>query len=147
MSLRMLVGLDASPRAEEVLQAAVGLAKRMGGKLILLRTVGLPHEIPKEAYAMDPAQLSELLVSQSKASLAGLGTHAPGDIIEKARVEIGTPWQVVCNVAKEENADIIIIGSHGYSGLDRLLGTTAAKVVDHADRSVLVVRMSELLKH
>ena len=147
MTLRMVVGLDASPRAEEVLRAAVGLAKRMGGKLILLRTVGVPHEIPKEAYAMDPAQLSELLVSQSRDSLVGLGTHAPADVIEKSRVEVGTPWQVVCTVATEENADMIIIGSHGHSGLDRFLGTTAARVVDHADRSVLVIRMGELLNH
>jgi nucleotide-binding universal stress UspA family protein len=39
--------------------------------------------------------------------------------------------------------DLIVIGSHGYDALDRLLGTTAAKVVNHADRSVLVVRAAE----
>jgi len=33
-----------------------------------------------------------------------------------------------------------VIGSHGYGGLDRLLGTTAARVVNHADRNVLIVR-------
>jgi nucleotide-binding universal stress UspA family protein len=42
-------------------------------------------------------------------------------------------------------AALILIGSHGYSGLDHLLGTTAARVVNHADRSVLVVRHPEML--
>jgi nucleotide-binding universal stress UspA family protein len=35
---------------------------------------------------------------------------------------------------------LIVIGSHGFSGIDRLLGTTAGRVVNHADRSVIVVR-------
>jgi nucleotide-binding universal stress UspA family protein len=47
----------------------------------------------------------------------------------------------VCKEAHQEDVDLIMVGSHGYSGVDRLLGTTAAKVVNHADRSVLVVRM------
>lgn len=42
--------------------------------------------------------------------------------------------------ATEHTADVIFIGSHGYCGLDRLLGTTAAKVVNHATCSVFVVR-------
>ncbi len=147
MSLRMLVGLDASPRAEEVLRAAVGLAKRMGGKLVLVRSVGVPHEIPPEAYVLPPHQLSEMLVRESKQSLDELAKNVPADVLEKSRVDIGTPWQVVCAAAKEDNVDMIIIGSHGYQGLDRVIGTTAAKVVNHADRSVLVVRMSELLAH
>jgi universal stress protein F len=47
--------------------------------------------------------------------------------------------------AAENDVDMIVIGSHGYHGLDRVLGTTAAKVVNHADRSVLVVRDSQRL--
>jgi hypothetical protein len=42
--------------------------------------------------------------------------------------------------AKELDVDLIAIGSHGYPSIDRLLGTVAAKVVNHADRNVLVVR-------
>ena len=36
--------------------------------------------------------------------------------------------------------DLIVIGSHGFGTIDRILGTTAAKVVNHAERNVLVVR-------
>ena len=55
-------------------------------------------------------------------------------------VDIGTPWDAICRKATELQASMIVIGSHGYSGLDRLLGTTAGKVVNHADCSVMVVR-------
>ena len=147
MSLRMLVGLDDSPRASEVLETAQNLAKRVGGKLILTRTVGIPHEIPREAYVLPPDQLSDLLVRESKESLDKLAGTIPADLLEKTRVEIGVPWQIICSVAKEENVDMVIIGSHGYHGLDRVIGTTAAKVVNHCDRSVLVVRMKNLLSH
>ena len=55
-------------------------------------------------------------------------------------MHVGIPWDTICSVAKEEDVDLIVIGSHGYDILDRIVGTTAAKVVNHADRSVLVVR-------
>jgi nucleotide-binding universal stress UspA family protein len=61
-------------------------------------------------------------------------------MLQEIRVEVGTPWQAICTVAKGMNAELIVIGSHGYGAVDRLLGTTAAKVVNHADCSVLVVR-------
>ena len=51
----------------------------------------------------------------------------------------GVAWDAICTAAKEVDADLIVIGSHGYGVIDRLLGTTAAKVVNHADRSVYVV--------
>ena len=56
------------------------------------------------------------------------------------RAEIGTPWRTVVAAAQREQADDIVVGSHGYGGIDRLLGTTAAKIVDHADCSVFVAR-------
>jgi nucleotide-binding universal stress UspA family protein len=46
----------------------------------------------------------------------------------------------VCETAKADGVDLVVIGSHGYGGIDRLLGTTAAKIVDHAPCSVYVVR-------
>jgi nucleotide-binding universal stress UspA family protein len=55
-------------------------------------------------------------------------------------VHIGTPWDGICRAAKEHEADLVVIGAHGYGTLDRLLGTTASKVVNHIDRSVMVVR-------
>lgn len=110
---RILVGLDASPRARDVLDAAIDLARRTGAKLRLFRSVGLPPELPASLWSLPPAQVTEtFLAAASSPSRA----------------------------AREHDVDLIVIGSHGYGILDRLIGTTAAKVVNHADRSVLVVR-------
>ncbi len=55
-------------------------------------------------------------------------------------MRVGFPWDVVNDVAKRREARLIVIGSHGYHGWDRVLGTTAARIVNLADRGVLIVR-------
>jgi nucleotide-binding universal stress UspA family protein len=137
---RILVGLDASLRAESVLATAEELARRAGGKLILFRAVGVPHEIPAEAYSMTPASLAALLEREAKSYLDKVAAALPPGMVEDTLVHVGTPWQCICAAADARDADLIVIGSHGYSGLDRIIGTTAAKVVNHAKQSVLVVR-------
>ena len=142
---RILVGLDASQRAQGVLDAAIDLAKRTGSKLLLVRAVGIPIEIPMEAYAMPPQSLEGLLRDQAQKYIDQVQEKVPVDLRGGTRVAIGTPWQAICDTAKDENVDLIMVGSHGYQGLDRLIGTTAAKIVNHADRSVLVVRDAQRL--
>jgi universal stress protein F len=137
---RILVGLDASPRAVGVLKTTVELARRAGGKVLLFRAVGIPVGIPHEAYSMSPASLADLLEAEAKRYLEQAATHVPPELLLGTVIGVGTPWQAICTAADHNNADLIVIGSHGYSGIDRLIGTTAAKVVNHATQSVLVIR-------
>jgi len=137
---RILVCLDSSPRASIVLETAVDLARRTGARLALFRSVGLPPEIDQEYYTHSPQSLLDTLMSKSKAELMNLAAKVTPELVEGAYVRIGTPWDAICTEAKELDCDLIVVGSHGYGGLDRILGTTAAKVVNHADRSVFVVR-------
>jgi universal stress protein F len=137
---RILVGLDASPRSPEVLEAAQALALRAGARLLLFRAVGLPIEVPHEAFSMAPGAVADLLRKNATDYLTGLLERVPPELRLGVVVGIGTPWQAICTAAEENNADLVVIGSHGYSGIDRLIGTTAAKVVNHARCSVLVVR-------
>jgi nucleotide-binding universal stress UspA family protein len=48
-------------------------------------------------------------------------------------------WRAILEAGDRLSADLIVIGSHGYGGWDRVLGTTAANVVNRSERSVLVV--------
>lgn len=137
---RILVALDHTPRAKEVLAAAVDLAKRTNAKLRLLRCVGLPPELPANVWALPPAQVTEQLMQSAKKELEQEAANIPRELFESSTVHVGVAWDTICSVAKEEDVDLIMIGSHGYDILDRIVGTTAAKVVNHADRSVLVVR-------
>jgi universal stress protein F len=137
---KILVGLDGSLRSEGVLKAAVSLAKLTGAKLVLFRGVGLPPAMPPHVWALEEGTLVETLRHDAEKYLAEVKSKVPEGVGSETRVAIGSPWQSVCDTARAENVDLILVGSHGYSAVDRLLGTTAAKVVNHADRSVLVVR-------
>ena len=83
-----------------------------------------------------------VLQQRAASELADLAQRIPAGVQFEIQKEIGSPWQAICDAGRAVNAALIIIGSHGYGGLDRLLGTTASRVVNHADRSVLVVRPS-----
>jgi nucleotide-binding universal stress UspA family protein len=140
---KLFVALDGSARETGVLNAAIVLAQRTAAKLVLFHSVGLLAEVPSEALSMRPEELPDQLEREARASLEKLAEGVPEKLRGGVRTAIGTPWQAILTTATEEEADVIVIGSHGYSGLDRVLGTTAAKVVNHADRSVLVVRAPE----
>jgi universal stress protein F len=138
---KILVCLDASPRAPHVLAAAVDLARRTKAKLTLFRSVGLPPELAHDdVFGVSPNKLVDRLLDTAKEELMRHRADVPDGLVEAVEVRVGTPWDAICSEAKNLHADLIMIGSHGYSGFDRILGTTAAKVVNHAECSVLVVR-------
>jgi nucleotide-binding universal stress UspA family protein len=137
---RILVGLDGSSSEQHVLDAAVKLATNLGGKLVLFRAVSLPIGLPQSALALPPDNLAIVLADGARQHLEQLARNLPRDIIDRVQVEIGVPWRAVCDTAVADQCDLIVVGSHGYGGIDRLIGTTAAKIVNHASCSVLVAR-------
>ncbi len=138
---KILTCLDNSPRAIHVLAAAVDLARRTGAKLTLFRSVGLPPELAHDdIIGVSPNQLIDRLLESARDALQKLAAEVPPELLEGVEVRVGTPWNAICAEATALGVDLVVIGSHGFSGVDRILGTTAAKVVNHADRSVLVVR-------
>jgi nucleotide-binding universal stress UspA family protein len=143
---RILVGLDGSPREASVLTAAQDLALRFDAHLLLFRAVGLPPEIPPEAWQNPELTVEEFLERRARDALSKSAATLCEALIAKHTLEVvmATPWQGLCDTAQSRDVDLIVIGSHGYGGLDRVLGTTAARVVNHALCSVLVVRPPEL---
>ncbi len=137
---RILVCLDSSSRAPGVLTAAVDLATRTGAKLELLRTVGIPTDVHGGLVGLTPAELSERLAEWAHADLAAFAQSAPDGMVAGRHVRVGTAWDAICREAIALDVDLVVLGSHGHTVLDRVIGTTAARVVNHADRSVLVVR-------
>ena len=137
---RILVGLDGSVRAPDVLASAVLVARAQGARLVLLRSVGLPPDVPQDFWKATDEPLLVLLQRQARQYLDEQAAKVPPEVLGGVEIPIGVPWQAICEMARAREADLVVIGSHGYAGLDRLLGTTAAKVVNHAPCSVLVVR-------
>jgi nucleotide-binding universal stress UspA family protein len=137
---RILVALDRSPRATYVLQRAAAMATASNAELFLLRAVGLPPELPQDAFRTSPTELVEVWRQAAAADLERMEGSIEPTLVTHVLVHVGTPWSAICDSARQHEVDLIVIGSHGYGALDHLLGTTAAKVVNHADRSVLIVR-------
>lgn len=137
---RILVALDGSSRAQTVLAAAARMAELARSKLILFRAISVPSDMPREILNLMDRRLEDVLIGNAHADLERFAAGLGGDRVERIITPFATAWDGICRTARELDVDLIVIGSHGYGGLDRVLGTTAAKVVNHADRNVLVVR-------
>lgn len=134
----ILAALDDSGRAPLVFETAVELATELNAELFLVRVLSVPPEIPAAAHS-HPDHLEEQLDSEARAALHALMKGAPDVLFGPPVVVQGDPWRRILDVARELDVDLIVLGSHRYHGLDRLLGTVAAKVVNHADRNVFIV--------
>ena len=99
--------------------------------------------MPIEAYAVSPADLVTVLRERATKEVEFLAEDVPSERLRGIVVDVGRAWEVICEQARRADAAMIVIGAHGYGNIDRLLGTTAARVVNHADRSVVVVRAPE----
>ena len=137
---RILVALDGSPRAPTVLAAALRLAELEDASLIVYRAIGVPSDMPRELFDVTDARLEDVLKRNAHTDLQRLTAGVPSKRIEKLTTELATPWDGICAAARKDDVDLIVIGSHGYGGLDRILGTIAGKVANHADRNVLIIR-------
>ncbi|HEX8792229.1 MAG TPA: universal stress protein [Polyangiaceae bacterium] len=137
---RILVAVDGSDRAPMVFAAAVEIAAHFRAALRPFRAVMVPPEFPAAAAGSRSDPLAWHLLETAEEELAQLIPDAPpGVLIEPPVVRIGQAWRLILAVADEIDADLVVIGSHGYHGLDRILGTTAARVANVSTRNVLVV--------
>ncbi len=100
--------------------------------------VTLPTEVP---VAYSDAQLLEACRTRLAEIVAEQFKGVPG-IVQDAFY--GNPWSTVCDYAKKAAIDLIIVTTHGHTGLRHvLMGGTATKIVQHAPCPVLVVKNPE----
>ncbi len=134
----ILVALDDSPRAPSVFATAAEIADRFSATLRLLRVVDMPPEFPAAAHS-GVDSLAAVLDKRARAELSALAGAHPRARIEPTMFAAGDPARAIIEASDELDVDMIVLGSHGYRGLDVILGTTAAKVANQATRSVLIV--------
>jgi nucleotide-binding universal stress UspA family protein len=141
----ILVPLDVSAATPRVFETALRLARLQAARIHLPRVVTVDPVFPPAAHVV-PDGLEGKLISDGLAELERFMVAAPDVDFAPAQVVTGDPWRLILDVAREVDADLIVIGSHRYHGVDRIvdrvLGTVASKVVNHADRDVLVVHPS-----
>lgn len=137
MIRRVLAAVDTSPRAPRVVETAAQLAKQFDAEIVLFRAIDVPQDIPPAAATIPNAIEPTILANAERE----LGEFAASEHLTATTRVVAShePWRAIIDAADSIGADAIVIGSHGYHGLDRLLGTNAARVADRAHCMVVVV--------
>lgn len=136
---KVLVALDGSPRAQKVFDVGSEVAARFGARLYLVQVIHVPPEFPAAAAHGTGTRGDFLPGVLSDEALADLRKIADGVTVEEFVVVQGQPWRAILEAAERLDVDLIVIGSHGYTRVERMLGTTAALIANHSERNVLVV--------
>ena len=134
----VLAALDESARAPAVFAGALRVARAFRARLILLRVLTYPPEIAAAGHTV-PDHLELKLEQDARDELRALMGGAPDVEFGPPVIVAGDPWRRILDVADQLDVDLIVIGRHRRHGIERLLGTTASKLLNHARRDVLVI--------
>ncbi|MCG7199802.1 universal stress protein [Marinobacter pelagius] len=137
---KMLVAIDLTEEAPQVLNKAKAMSSAHGAELMLVHVV----EPVGYAYGGDiPMDLTELQDQLDKAAKEQLGKYGDeyGVTKENQVVTVGRPESEIHRLAKEQDVDLVIVGSHGRKGFQLLLGSTANGVLHGTECDVLAVRI------
>ena len=141
---RILVPVDFSETSKRALSYAQGFANQFGASLTLVHVVE-PFWYPHD-WDYVPGLEGKLGTDARKSEARKELSAVAKDVVQPTvpvtpHVRSGTPWNEIVIAAKEHSADLIIIGTHGRTGLKHVvMGSTAERVVRHAGCPVLVVR-------
>jgi nucleotide-binding universal stress UspA family protein len=146
---RILVPLDGTACSEAALPHALALADKFGSELILLRVVepiSLPPPPPNEIGILTPAPLPLPEMEEEQEAAA---TEYIKDLSSRIRAQGGVVTDVewggtvdqIVQCAASHHADLIVMGTHGRHGWERLLlGSTSESLLHHTDVPVLLVK-------
>lgn len=150
MFTKILVPLDGSQLAERALEPALALAQPGFSSVVLLQAPAAEWVmLPEVAGGYAPVGALEAARMDAENYLAARRTtYATDQISIRARVIEGSAPEVIVETAADEAADLIVMSSHGYSGLTRwVLGSVAERVLHAAPCPVLVMRSPKPVRH
>jgi nucleotide-binding universal stress UspA family protein len=141
---KILFATDFSEGSSSSLPYAVSIAEQYGAKLYLVHVI---YDIAKTSGSYVPhVSLDELYKDMEKSAKAELEKCFIEEMkllkdVEQVVLK-GTPYEEISHFAEENKIDLIVVGTHGRKGLDRMLfGSTAEQVVRYAPCPVLTVRL------
>lgn len=141
--MKMLLATDGSEYSRLALEKAAELASATHSEILVLAvsqlvnlgSVGPMVYAPESAFEVPTKEESEGILQAAAEYLTSQG------IANRTLRCIGQPAEAILQTAEEEHVDLIVVGSHGRTGLQRfLLGSVSNQVVGHSPVSVLVAR-------
>ena len=139
----VIVPVDGSPLAEQVLPHVVELAKKMKLEVILMRAYALPPSVSAEDYGFYSADLLDHLEAEARDYLADKVNEVKQKGVENVTsvVTPGYGAEEIITLARKTPDNFIAMSTHGRSGIQRwVLGSVTERVVQHSGDPVLIIR-------
>lgn len=140
----IVAATDGSKYSEAAVQEAVSIAKRCGSNLIVISVVPSETESPFDIVhsEMQKGLIAGKELGEAEKNVKKVKELAiESGITAKGFVYAGRPCKAILEIAKQEKADLIIVGSHGRTGIAKLLmGSVTERVIGLAGCAVLVVK-------
>ena len=127
----IICAIEASEEGEEVLTKAHAFAQLCHAELYIVNVISytlLPKDYQQEL------EEEVLPLMRSKATSLGIP-------LKNVKVRFGKPYEEICTLAIEENADLIMLGTHSKKGIHALVGSTANGVVNYAKCDVTLIKV------
>ena len=137
----ILVAVNISDEAETVLSKAIKIASLFEAQITLVHIV--EPVVVETSYDLSPTldiELEQNLIDRADNFLSEL-TNKMQLNNAKSIVTVGKPKHEIHQLCKEENIDLLVIGTHGRSGVSMLLGSTANAVLHGTECDVLAVKV------
>jgi len=140
----VVVATDGSPHSAAAASEAIGIAKRNSARLTVIAVVpadiAMPTDIDFAAIQREKLADQEMQAAEKNARAVKEAAQQAG-VDAQAFVMSGKPADAIMEIAKDKVADLVVVGSHGRTGLDRLLmGSVAERVIVLSSCAVLVVK-------
>lgn len=140
----IVVATDGSPYSTAAASEAIGIAKKNNSKLTVIAVVpaelATPTDVDFAATQRELLAEKEMQVAEKNAKAVKEAAVKEGVAVQ-AFVMTGKPADAIIETAKEKGADLIIVGSHGRTGIERLLmGSVAERVIVMSSCAVLVAK-------
>jgi nucleotide-binding universal stress UspA family protein len=147
MYANILVPVDGSRLSHKAVKEAAMIAKQGSGKVLLFHVVA-PYQMPVYAEGMTIPSLPRAAAMKASARKAGRILAAAEKRVRAAKVPVSRAWAIsgaphdaIVAIARKRRCDLIVMASHGRSGLSRfLLGSETQAVLSQVKVPVLVVR-------
>jgi nucleotide-binding universal stress UspA family protein len=134
---RIVVGVDGSQNAQRALDWAILLGRRFGAEIVAVHAVGLLTNLGDGSPVPSHSHLEEL---RGKFESEWCASLQASDVPHRLACLDGPPVRVLLDAAKQEDADVIVVGSRGEGGFSELLlGSTSHQVAEHSNRPVFIV--------
>ena len=142
---KIVCALDLSEHSRQVAEYATMLAKMSGASIVAVYAA--PTLTQYTGFHVPPNTIDsfvgEIVSGADKAMADFVAEHFP-DVQVKAEVVVGYAAEEILSLAENEDADLIVMGTHGRKGIDRILfGSVAEKVVKNSSRPVLTIRPAD----